>query len=290
MHKISRVTQWQSDQKMHGMKRVFRLEFGDPTGPRQKARAKGIVTLLFAAVAAVVVISCVAVNRTVLAPPQILGATFVGSKTCAECHEEITRDFKTATHARLKATGTNAANIGCESCHGPGSLHNESGGARGTIINPHNSPTTCFQCHLDKWSQFHLPNHHPVLEGKVSCSDCHNPHKGQVIKGGSTELMSENDTCGKCHTVQFGPFVFEHEATREGCTTCHQPHGSVNDKMLVSRNQTLCLRCHFQQQVAPGAIYIGGQDHTSFLSRGACWSAGCHEAIHGSQVSPFLRF
>jgi predicted CXXCH cytochrome family protein len=84
--------------------------------------------------------------------------------------------------------------------------------------------------------------------------------------------------------------VFEHEVMREGCTTCHAPHGSVNARLLIARNATLCLRCHFQQQTTTGKIYIGTQDHTSFLSRGTCWSAGCHEAIHGSQVNDHLRF
>ena len=118
-----------------------------------------------------VAISCATVSRTVLAPPGIPGATFVGSDTCSQCHENIARDFRTATHTRLKAPGDNAKNVGCESCHGPGSIHNESGGARNTIVNPRRSPETCFQCHLDKRGQFSLPHHHPVLEGKVSCGD-----------------------------------------------------------------------------------------------------------------------
>ncbi len=202
-----------------------------------------------------------------LAPPSIPGAEFVGSEKCADCHEEITRDFASATHARLKAPGDNAKNVGCESCHGPGSLHVESGGAAHTIVNPGKSPTACFQCHLEVRAQFDLPHRHPVLEGRMSCSDCHNPHKGNVIKGGGTSgfqsikgggmaLLGENDTCFQCHAAQRGPFVFEHEALREGCVTCHSPHGSVNQRMLNERNQTLCLRCHFQQQTAPGQIFI----------------------------------
>ena len=239
---------------------------------------------------AAAMISC-STTRTILAPPAIPGATFVGSKACADCHEPITRDFKTSDHARLMAKGKNAENVGCESCHGPGSKHVASGGAAHTIVNPNDSPETCFQCHLEIRAKFNLPHHHPVLEGEIHCSNCHNPHKGSVIKGGgATNVMGKNDTCFQCHTEQRGPFVFEHMALREGCVTCHDPHGSVNDKFLVVRNQTLCLRCHFQTQTSNGHLYIGNVDHDSLLQRGTCWSAGCHEAIHGSQVNNHFRY
>lgn len=253
---------------------------------------RGKVLCIFGGCAALglVLLSCSTFTGTIVIPPSIAGATFVGSEACAQCHGDITRDFPTATHARLKAEGQNALNIGCESCHGPGSKHVESGGAANTIINPHKSPETCYQCHLEVRTRFNLPFHHPVPEGKVSCSDCHDPHKGLAIKGGGTQLASQNDTCFQCHTAQKGPFVFEHEAVREGCVTCHEPHGSVNQKLLIERNQTLCLKCHFQQQTAAGQIVIGGTDHSSFLTRGTCWSAGCHEAVHGSQVNSTLRF
>jgi predicted CXXCH cytochrome family protein len=240
--------------------------------------------------AALVVISCSTVERTVVIPPTIPGAEFVGSANCAECHEKINRDFHSATHARLKTAGPNANEVGCESCHGAGSIHAQSGGARHTILNPKKSPETCFQCHLDKRGEFNLPHHHPVVEGKMSCSDCHNPHRGNATHGGPFTHLSESESCARCHTAQRGPFVFEHEAVREGCTTCHAVHGSVNQKMLVQRNHTLCLKCHFQQQAGGGALLIGGKDHTSFVSRGTCWSAGCHEAVHGSQIGSSLRF
>jgi len=238
----------------------------------------------------VILISCTSTSRTLVAPPSIAGAEFAGSESCETCHEAITRDFHTATHARLKAEGESAKEIGCESCHGPGSLHVSSGGGARTIVNPRKSPETCFQCHLDVRAQFTLPHHHPVLEGKMSCTDCHDPHKGSAMKGGGTEIAGTNETCFQCHSVQRGPFVFEHEALRQGCNTCHQPHGSVNQRMLTERNATLCLKCHFQQQTASGAIVIGGRDHTGSLTRGTCWSAGCHEAVHGSQISSSLRF
>lgn len=244
----------------------------------------------FFLILAAIALSCSTVNRTVMAPPSVPGAQFAGSESCSQCHQAITEHFDTATHSRLKAAGPNAANIGCESCHGPASIHNQSGGARGTIINPRKSPETCFQCHLEMAGRFQLASHHPVIEGKVSCGDCHNPHKGPAIIGGGTSLSVEQDTCGRCHVAQRGPFVFEHEALREGCTTCHQPHGSVNPKMLAERSATLCLKCHFQQQTAAGKIIIGGRDHAGSVNRGTGWSAGCHEAVHGSQVGSSLRF
>jgi predicted CXXCH cytochrome family protein len=255
-----------------------------------RSDSRPVWLLLLGIFVAAVAISCGTVTSTVVLPPQIPGAEFVGSKTCEECHANTVRDFHSATHAGLKALGENAKDIGCESCHGAGSVHNQSGGAAHTIINPGKSPEVCFQCHLDKRGQFNLPYHHPVLEGKISCGDCHDPHKGPAIRGGGTALLTEHQTCGHCHTAQAGPFVFEHEAVREGCTTCHAVHGSVNQKMLVARDANLCFRCHFQQQTSPGKIFIGGQDHTSRLARGTCWSAGCHEAVHGSQIGSSLRF
>ena len=81
-------------------------------------------------------------------------------------------------------------------------------------------------------------------------------------------------------------FVFEHEALRDGCVTCHQVHGSVNDKMLLQRDNNLCLRCHAQVNFPT----IGKSSHATRLPQGACFSAGCHTAIHGSNFDDHLRY
>lgn len=244
---------------------------------------------------AILLVSCVVADRPMMmAPAAIPGATMVGSASCAKCHGNITRELHDATHAHLiqKDDTGQPKNIACESCHGPASLHVKAG-TRDTILNPKNSPETCLQCHTNARSEFSLPHTHPVLAGKISCSHCHNPHEGDAnpVTGGTRTLAaSVNATCAKCHPAQTGPYVFEHEVMREGCVTCHSPHGSVNDKMLRSRNVSLCYQCHFQPQNSSTSIMHGGVDHSNNVIRGTCWTAGCHEAIHGSNVNSNLRY
>lgn len=285
------------------MNRKFRI-----LGKLSAEWGRGLAVTAGATVLLVAVISCRTANRSVVLLPNVPGAEYIGSKECEQCHEEIYRDFQTADHARLIAEGTNAINAGCESCHGPASLHSESGGevkppysfsagraqansygARLAVPSARATETVCFQCHAEVRGQFNLPSHHPVPEGKTTCTECHPPHKGSIYRGGGTALLSENQNCLRCHSAQHGPFVFEHEALREGCTICHQAHGSVNAKLLSARDANLCLKCHFQQ-VSGGRILIGGSDHTLRVQRGTCWTAGCHEAVHGSRVSSSLRF
>jgi predicted CXXCH cytochrome family protein len=242
-------------------------------------------------------ISCETADRTVVVPGTgVPGAAYVGSKECVQCHAEETSHFAGATHARLRASDSKVGDTGCEVCHGPGSLHVQSGGKAGTIVNPRRSPEACFQCHLDKRGEFSLPHTHPVLAGKVSCVDCHDTHRGDATRGGGAALASRNETCFKCHTLQAGPFTYTHGAIREeGCTACHNPHGTVNDKMLVARDANLCLRCHLEV-LSPGFTvggFASGGPHSNSagarLSEGTCWSAGCHEDVHGSNVSASLR-
>ena len=251
-------------------------------------------SLIFGGAAAwgLLLVSCAVANRTVVAPPKIANATYVGNQECVQCHTEQVGHFDTSTHNRLGLTDPKVGDTGCEACHGPGSIHAKAGGGKGSIVNPGKSPETCYQCHLEKRGQFALPYAHPVAGGQITCADCHDSHKGHVVKRSGADLESPNETCTKCHVAQKGPFLFKHNAMLEGCTTCHNPHGSVNGKMLVARDNNLCLKCHLEHPIAAGTgqIMAGGEDHRARLQQGTCWAAGCHEDVHGSNASKAMRY
>jgi len=235
--------------------------------------------------------SCSSFDGTVAAPPVIEGATFVGTQTCADCHTNLTRSFPGSAHGRYHRDDVRMAGAtGCESCHGPGSKHVAAAGARQFIVNPGKDPAACFSCHLEVHAEFNLPQRHPVIEGRMNCVECHDPHGPDILKpAGGLAMARLNESCAGCHRDQTRPFVFEHEAMREGCVSCHQPHGSINAKLLVQRDANLCLKCHAQMPQG-GGVLIGKVDHSQLLRLGSCWSAGCHTAVHGSNINPKMLY
>jgi len=132
-------------------------------------------------------------------------------------------------------------------------------------------PNTCFQCHKDRQAQVFRSSHMPVREGKITCSNCHNPH-GSTTEGLLREV-SINDNCYKCHAEKRGPFLFEHTPVRENCLNCHDPHGSINEYSLKMSRPRLCYECH---TIDHGQAGVASQ----FTVGRSCQN--CHTLIHGS--------
>jgi DmsE family decaheme c-type cytochrome len=268
---------------------------------------------------ALLTVSCGTLQRTVLAPPPTIeGAVFIGNAQCYLCHSNYTREFPASAHGRLRVEGAHAVgDAGCESCHGPGSKHVIAGGGRGRfIVNPGRNPAACYSCHLETQTEFALPQHHPVPEGKMNCVQCHDPHGGDNRQPARlVSVARANAGCGQCHREQVKHVIYPHDALRDGCTTCHAPHGSINAKLLVERDANLCVKCHAQAPGPAGEIFFGSKAHRARLAQvtgcsrpgchstpisgppcgcglaaGACWSAGCHSAPHGSNVNPYLLY
>ena len=220
------------------------------------------------------------------------------SDTCLSCHagKEAHNNFRRGEHWRN--------NIGCTQCHAahgpeppnykPGSTtlvadvaRQKPGQATKGMLRS-NEPQLCIGCHTEVKSQFSKPFRHRVLEGTMTCSDCHNPHGGFEAK--QTRLAVGTDAaCVRCHTNKQGPFVFEHGPLKlEGCATCHTPHGSANPKMLKRNSvRQLCLECHssIMETLAPDAP--SGHNQTNMRYQNCTI---CHSSIHGSNTnSRFFR-
>jgi DmsE family decaheme c-type cytochrome len=151
----------------------------------------------------------------------------------------------------------------------------------------------CADCHKDVVAKTMLPSRHPVREGKMSCSSCHNVHGSEAGMIHSVERTY--DLCVSCHAEKQGPFVFDHPPVTEDCSACHTPHGAVADNLLKQNEPFLCLQCH------EAHFHIGREGISTPIDRetgtvsnrfGASgWRIAfgtkctqCHQAVHGSDL------
>jgi DmsE family decaheme c-type cytochrome len=119
-------------------------------------------------------------------------------------------------------------------------------------------------------------SHMPQREGKVTCSDCHNPHGSTQGTEHMIRGTSINDNCYKCHAEKRGPFLWEHAPVREDCTNCHDAHGSTNEYMLKIQRPKLCAECHGFDH---GTGLLNNQFQRYIFNKGC---GNCHVKIHGS--------
>jgi len=200
------------------------------------------------------------------------------NNTCLSCHEDSHPTWKGSAHDRR--------DVACSSCH---SVHAfKSPKAQLKTVS---EPETCYTCHSSIRAQSLRTSHHPVREGLMSCSSCHNPHDGSRPKMINADVG--NELCLKCHTEKRGPFFWEHAPVRENCMSCHNPHGSNHDKLLVSQQPWLCQRCHLNTR-HPGTLYTGinATGTAATASNRAVEHAckNCHQNVHGGNAptAPYL--
>lgn len=227
------------------------------------------------------------------------------SRSCLACHSDNTAmEWKGSEHQM--------AGVSCSNCH---TIHqarrittplarplagaNPLPIAKAAAPPPRASlkkaePELCYDCHREKRAQMNYSSHHPVREGRMTCSSCHNTHggpSGHLLRNAE----SERAFCVNCHPSKQGPFVFEHAAVEEGCNVCHQPHGTVADNLLKQNEPFLCLQCHeahfhIGREGVTSAVNlpIGGSANPSGL---AGWRKAfttkctqCHSQVHGSDL------
>lgn len=184
------------------------------------------------------------------------------SKQCLNCH-------KKSEHLANWDMGAHKKNdVTCVACH---TIHTP----RFTV----NQPEVCFNCHKDVRSDVNKMSHHPIIEGKVMCSDCHNTH-GTLTKH-MINAENNNQLCYKCHADKRGPWLFEHPPVEENCAICHTPHGSRHENLLVERVSTLCQDCHTPHGTYDNrSAFSGTASNDRHFAARACMN--CHHAVHGT--------
>jgi DmsE family decaheme c-type cytochrome len=196
------------------------------------------------------------------------GAAAEANASCLSCHAGHKKQ------ALWDGSAHQLAGLKCASCHDVHKMHIGTPEQAKTLPGATETTKKCLECHGTLRAALHQRSSHPMRDGQMECTSCHNPHGTageKLIDHGSV-----NELCYSCHQNMRGPFLWEHSPVREDCLTCHRPHGSNYPQMLQARVTQLCQSCHQQgrHQTVPGvpaSIWNGNK---------ACLN--CHMQIHGS--------
>jgi DmsE family decaheme c-type cytochrome len=190
------------------------------------------------------------------------------SKPCLTCHQSDHVNWGSSTHAM--------EDMSCASCH---TVHAH----KDKALSPLTENDVCLTCHLQEKMEINKPYRHPIREGAVSCSNCHDPHGSN----GPSMLVKQsvNETCYSCHAEKRGPFVNEHEPVQDNCMNCHTPHGSNHENLLLARSPFICAQCHSDHSHSREAYDFeelpgGTGTRQNRVVGGSCLN--CHSQIHGS--------
>lgn len=204
---------------------------------------------------------------------------YVGTETCAACHEAQFKSFEGTKHGKLHTVSSwKGKVVGCETCHGPGKAHVEGSGDVTKIISFKKRDAkaiaeTCLTCHAGKetHNNFRRGEHWRNNIGCTECHTAHGPAPGNFRAGSSSfpgdvsaqnpgqataKMLTSNEPqlCMSCHNemkAQFSkPF---HHKVLEGtmkCSDCHNPHGGFEQKQakLAVGADAACVKCHTNKQ------------------------------------------
>src|SRR5262245_9707636 len=107
-------------------------------------------------------------------------AAYVGPEVCQACHEDIFNAIRKSPHQLIESDKKRKWDgKTCESCHGPGSRHAESGSPeeiRNPVkLTPAAADKTCLQCHLNQSAHSgRIESSH--AKSQIACTSCHSIH------------------------------------------------------------------------------------------------------------------
>jgi predicted CXXCH cytochrome family protein len=173
-------------------------------------------------------------------------------------------------------------NVGCEKCHGPGSLH-VAHPTRKNIVNPEKldyvrGNDTCIQCHSqgrtlqDTFSGKYYDWPVGFTEGDKLADFW----RLEELKPGTTNFFQYADMTGHKNRMQGNDFIQSTMYHRElRCFDCHEVHSNKNPANLKAEGNALCLRCHTNENPAGLKGSVSEHTHHAAGSKGSKCVA-CH--------------
>lgn len=181
-------------------------------------------------------------------------ADYVGSETCKDCHQGEFDSFAAGPHhATLK--NKDVRQQGCETCHGPGKAHVDSGGealetlVRFDKVNADQASAQCLDCHQGGDHYNFARSAH--MKSNVGCVQCHSLHTPKVKEALLSEALPQ--LCYTCHLEAKADFVkpFHHRVNEKlvSCNDCHNPHGGFLQHQLrtTAAQDATCFNCHAEK-------------------------------------------
>lgn len=207
---------------------------------------------------------------------------YAGAATCLQCHIDTHHIWSETRHAHaiesLQSIGQEnnpnclachtvgygskfgfqdlettpmLAGVQCENCHGPAGYHAANPADPSVMPKKTVSAVVCGGCHTDA--------HHPTYdEWAVS-------RHGNALEGLKANSHAQ-DHCLSCHSEDYRYAVannlpdiptLETAQLSLECSTCHAPHGGVDQDYLIRKPiDLLCGECHTQ-----GEATLGGTPH-----------------------------
>jgi predicted CXXCH cytochrome family protein len=176
---------------------------------------------------------------------------------CKDCHATLFE--KQSIH--------DPAKNGCDQCHQINTADHSQNNNKGLFLLK-KQPELCYTCHVDTKKEIDTTRMvHPAVNIKKQCTNCHSPHSSNEKK---MLTANKKELCLGCHDreeVIFGKKITNikqllktskviHPAIVGGCTSCHKPHASTENFLLIGAypagqyaegkkdNYAVCWECH----------------------------------------------
>ena len=157
-----------------------------------------------------------------------------GTKRCLSCHGGETMAIMSETpHGNLDNPHSPYSQQGCESCHGPGSVHvSRAGGGAGRPL------------------LLSFKSREGVPEQNAACMSCHAQTLGELQGFAWTGSLHDDAgmSCQRCHQTHSTEKPMEDQALQQAnCARCHRRqidgHPRFEDKGILFDNLS-CSTCH----------------------------------------------